>query len=286
MLKRPTLIFDTSAINKLVDDPECKIITLGFRVAFFARITEANVAETIATSETGRRHVLLEYIRSILGTGECIKPHLEIVDQLVRTFSSDPDGFDWRTVSVIHPALEEELVRGGAIADDSSKELSQRTGRANRKFERVHASVRPYFQARLRSWTGERPTATELLKSLYNQPGKPFWDFAAKLYEKTAGSPTDESMLRRLCDACPPFRATILSFWLALYDRCLRDERGSESYRAGRIDVYSAVYLPYCDDFVTDDERQLRFLRVVADAGQLGTRVRSYKEFRNGLVPF
>lgn len=286
MPQKPALIFDTSAINKLVDDSECNVITLGLRAAFFIRLTEANVAEIVATSGTVRRKVLLDYIRSALGTGECIKPHLEIVDQLVRSFLSDPDGFDWRRVFVRHQALEEELARKEVIPDDASKELHRRTHRANRNFERIYATMRPYFQTRLRSWTGKHPPASDLLRSFYNQRGKPLWDFAGKLYERSAGSPTDESTLRRLCYVCPPFRATVLSFCLSFYERCLRDEKGAESYRAGRVDVYSAVYLPYCDEFVTDDKRQLRFLQAVANAGELSMRVRSYEEFRSGLVAF
>lgn len=45
-----------------------------------------------------------------------------------------------------------------------------------------------------------------------------------------------------------------------------------------------AVCLPYCDQFVTADPRQLPAYREVVSIGGLNTTLKSYEEFRNGLI--
>jgi hypothetical protein len=57
-----------------------------------------------------------------------------------------------------------------------------------------------------------------------------------------------------------------------------------ERYKAGRLDLFSAAYLPYCDRFVTDDAGQYKALRLVADEARLPTDVCTYTDFRRGLL--
>jgi hypothetical protein len=49
--------------------------------------------------------------------------------------------------------------------------------------------------------------------------------------------------------------------------------------RAGRNDQMMAVYLPYCDRFVTRDKKQLERLRDVSAEAKLNCEVSSYGAF-------
>jgi hypothetical protein len=62
--------------------------------------------------------------------------------------------------------------------------------------------------------------------------------------------------------------------------------RGSEKaeFAAGRNDLFMAVYLPYCDVFVTDDVGQQNALRAIAQEVGLGVKILSYPDFRAELL--
>jgi hypothetical protein len=87
-------------------------------------------------------------------------------------------------------------------------------------------------------------------------------------------------------DACPPFRAIVYALLLAWYDRSVRERHTGEKFRAGRLDLFMAVYLPYCDRFITAEiyGEQERCLREVARAAGLHTVVGSYDDFCNGML--
>lgn len=77
-------------------------------------------------------------------------------------------------------------------------------------------------------------------------------------------------------------RSIVYAFELTHYDRSLRKENAL-SYKAGRNDQMMAVYLPYCDQFLTDDKQQHRCLTEVASSAGIPTQVRFYDDFRSRL---
>ena len=76
---------------------------------------------------------------------------------------------------------------------------------------------------------------------------------------------------------------------MAEFEYCFRDHKTEISYRGGRVDLYSATYLPYCDVFITAERRrrQENALREIVRTGKLGIRIVSYDDFRLDLTtPF
>src|SRR5579884_3115632 len=94
----------------------------------------------------------------------------------------------------------------------------------------------------------------------------------------------DRSTVRRFVEACPPFRALVLAVCLAQYEHCIKEPNSGPSYRAGCSDLLMAVYLPYCDQFVTGDHRQERCLTEIGKVAGLTTEIRSYEAFRSQLT--
>jgi hypothetical protein len=62
------------------------------------------------------------------------------------------------------------------------------------------------------------------------------------------------------------------------------DPRGKFIKKAGRHDLMSTVYLPYCDIFVTCDEGQYGALTAIAPEAEVGTSVCKYKTFSQSLL--
>ena len=68
------------------------------------------------------------------------------------------------------------------------------------------------------------------------------------------------------------------------YDMCIRDKKMQSLGKAGRNDMFSAVYLSYCKVFVTDDKGHNRAMKAVAELADLDCTVLRYQEFKAGLV--
>jgi hypothetical protein len=77
---RPILIPDTSAINRLADDPDSEALIAGLKSGYFIRFPFTAVAEIVANSSAGRRKQLLRVCRRLLASAaDCIEPHHEIL---------------------------------------------------------------------------------------------------------------------------------------------------------------------------------------------------------------
>src|SRR5437016_510393 len=116
-LKRPVIIFDTSAVNKLAADQEFQVLFGGIKAAYFVRISETNVAEVVATTDPAERKRLLEKFRVLTTEGECILPYNLIIDQGVTHFHNNPASFNWDQWNVRSPVIEHEIVRQRVIND-------------------------------------------------------------------------------------------------------------------------------------------------------------------------
>jgi len=89
--------------------------------------------------------------------------------------------------------------------------------------------------------------------------------------------------VQHFIDNCPPFRAVLCACMMSWYNTALRDGTTSEKFAAGRNDLYMAVYLPYCDVFVTRDTEQELCLRELTKYISIDTDVVSFDAFKDEL---
>ena len=127
---------------------------------------------------------------------------------------------------------------------------------AEQEFRDLFDGARPRFDPICED-PQQRPSIRDLI-ARFKQDDGAIWAYGEKLYGKVATKPATHDTIRTFYDACPPFRAIVLALCVAQHERCIRDLRHGQSLRAGRADLFAATYLPYCDHFVTDDNRQLQ----------------------------
>jgi hypothetical protein len=97
-------------------------------------------------------------------------------------------------------------------------------------------------------------------------------------------TPPDEATLKTFLDACPPVRSYVYALELTLYDRSIRPSKVGPAYKAGRNDQMMAVFLPYCDQFLTDDNQQQKGLHEVALAANIPVKVRLFNDFCSSFL--
>jgi hypothetical protein len=180
------------------------------------------------------------------------------------------------------PECEAELTRPGFVGTEQfALEALKDLEASSDQFDKVYDSMRR-FDAIFAKKSAKRPDAAALIKILRGENGV-YWKLAARMYSRGCGKQIDEAEAREFAEACPPFKAVLLSQCIAQYYRCIRDQRGEGTRRARRLDLFMAAYLPYCDLFVTEDVGQLNSLRLVASQAAFRAEIFAYKEFNQNL---
>lgn len=75
----------------------------------------------------------------------------------------------------------------------------------------------------------------------------------------------------------------LLGYAYAIYQRAIRRE-GYGRKNPGHLDLWSAVYLPSCNVFVTDDKPQRRALRILNRANPRPSVILSYQDWRRSIL--
>lgn len=290
MLNRPVIAFDTSVHNRMMKDGlQSEAIFAALQAGYFVRIIGIAVEELMATPERETRTRLIASVGRLMnGPHDCLLTQNEIVSRLIRAYEADPVGFQWERVDITSPEYTAELTRRTLTADDVvaeyvCKSLNELSNQSEQTFSDLRRELEKIYQGH----GAQRPlTFGEEIPRVIGESGL-FWDIAKDSYDYAAGtSPSDEMTIRHFVEACPPFRCAIYAILMAWYDRSLREYRGGERFPAGRNDLFMAIYLPYCNQFISAEKKgqQGKCLAEVARLANVATLVRSYDDFCSGLL--
>jgi hypothetical protein len=243
------------------------------------RLTGTSVDEIIADPEPSRRTRQLDVCKTLMHDGDVLLPFHELLRNHIVAFERGR-AYDWRAVPFEASDYRREIALREITTDSLSEEQLQHAVATSDEFETIYADARPHFDAIFdRHSDHARPTVEEVLEA-FQQPGGSFWEMAARLYERACGHCPDEDVVRRFVDLCPPFRTILSAMVLAQHDRVIGEKTDRQRARlAGRVDVYSATFLPYCAIFVSDDRDQQRFLRKVVELTGATTEVLWFNTF-------
>jgi hypothetical protein len=278
---RKKIIFDTSAINALAADPDIDAITRSFGLTYHVGVTETVLAEVIAHPDEGERRRLLGVLDRLLHPGSCIMPFQWIIEHQAKAYQKDPKGYEWRNLNVRFFGGEQEIFRQEIVHD-----LSGETRTSNRKWDKeflaIFSAAKSAFQKLFEENKEQRPSLRAVTEHLMSGGGA-YLTIAAGLVERATKTLPPESEVKDFIERCPPFKALLVALCFAQYDRCIRGENEPSLGKAGRYDMFSAVYLPYCRVFVTRDEGQWKALAAVADLTGREMDILTYGEFKARL---
>jgi hypothetical protein len=277
---KQTLSFDTSGINRLIDPRvEPAVALAAIQTAFHPRLTGTSVDEIIADSEPSRRSRQLDACKTLMREGDVLLPFHELLRNHIVAFEGGR-AYSWRAVPFEAFDYRREIALREITTDALSEEQLQHAVTSAEEFETIYADARPHFDAIFeRDPDQARPAVEEVLEA-FQQPGGSFWEMAARLYERACGHRPDEGAMRKFVDLCPPFRTILYAMVLAQHDRVIAEKTDRERAKlAGRVDVFSATFLPYCAIFVSDDRDQQRFLRKVVELSGLTTEILWFNTF-------
>jgi hypothetical protein len=279
---KPILSLDTSGVNALLRDGGTSApLFAGLVAGYSVRMSATVIDEIIANSSVEVREQLRRICRNfLLNDGDIVLPFHEITRKLARQFDRDSK-VDFSRLDVRSEDYE-DFIRQGDVSGYEVLFAEQRQSAqvVSSQFERVFNRVRAKYQKAFVE-IGERPESAAQLEEIFKKPGGHYWGLAANLYERAIDKRVDENTIRKFIDACPPFKALMSALTVGLFDRCVPAE--IDDTRAGRNDLFMSVYLPYCEQFISNDHSQQKALRQVVSLAGLETKVRWYREFSRSL---
>jgi LPXTG-motif cell wall-anchored protein len=291
-LSLPMLTFDTGPHNRLMEDgAKSARVFAAIKSRYFFRLSGLSYEELMATLDADKRRAFWEDCRKLkCGPWDCLNPHYEILRLLIVAHAHAPADFRWLAVDVRSPELNGEISIGQFIGDD---ELAKQQWQEQKASLNAWKNMWSGFRSKLDSaFVAEGKPRPKTFKQAYNEYGprllpsigKLLYDGGlkadAKLREEVIEPDTDMETVKHFIDNCPPFRALLCASLMSWYHHSARDEDG-ERFRAGRNDLFMALYLPYCDKFVTSEKyaEQERCLRKIASVLGLRTEILSYDAF-------
>lgn len=291
MSSKPTIIFDTSVLNKFVKEKDSTPVFCGVLSGYTVRITAMTVEEFAATPEVELRRSLFQMCRRLLAAGYAtiIEQPTRILELLIQLNAKNGSAFDWIQVPVRSENLEKDVYNDALIEDEElAKQQRMEILSTQKALEKIYERQRGEIEDMIKKGFDKRPGSFKEHLALIQMPGGAFWRFVGEYYESDSKNVPDEATLRQFLNACPPFRAFFLALALKWYDKCIRPLQLPSTFKIKRNDLMFAVYLPYCDQFITADQGQRDSLSQVAQAANLPLQIRSYSDFAGafGLMSY
>lgn len=277
--------FDTSAINRLLDDPERDpIIGATLSVGSF-RVTAYNILEAAKTRDANRRSRLIDLLRR-LSDG---KRPLDRPNTILLTYA---EAHAARAAAVRVNADENleglwiALNQPDLLDQEAREEVLAWAAEWEDDFSEAVAGDREQFQSLFRKARLDRPKATASTLRAYLSKKDECRSLISDVYKRHTRKPLTDSEYRVLVRE-PVWPLYFLGYAYAVHQRGIQEQNFSERRNAGAIDIGQAVYLTLCDRFVTDDRAQYRGLRLLNVLNsKRRTHVMRYDTFRSRLFVF
>lgn len=273
--------FDTSAINRLLDDKEREpIIKTILGISSF-RVTAYNVIEAAKTTDANRRSRLIELMRQLAnGTRPLDRPNtilLTYADAHAARASSAPVNED-ANLAGLWIALNEPNL----LDQEAKEEGSAWTEEMEAAFSKIVAD-RNLFQPLFRKSPNERPKTTAATLRVYLNAKEEYRSLIMDIYKDQTKQLLTNSEFEVLVRE-PAWQLYSLAHAYAIHQRAIQEQNFSKMHNAGAIDLWQAVYLTLCDRFVTNDQAQYRGLRLLNVLNtKRRTEVMRYDTFRSRL---
>jgi hypothetical protein len=275
--------FDTSAINKLNDDPDRDAIVAGLLCTNTVRVTAINVMEVCKTRDRSRLLSLLSLLNRLAqGTLPLEVPNTLLVE-LAKSHRTASNGVTV-TIGAERIRLWHVIQKPDLLTDVDVQEIARWTQDFEQGFQEMHDNARKAIEGDpkyLRPRCG-----AEVLRLHCSFSDPVLRESIGPMYEAATGETLDTEGLSELLQTCPSWYVWWASWIYSMWRRAIQQTKYGKAWNPGSIDVWSSVYLPFCDVFITHDTNQRRAFRVANAFNNPRTKpkIRSYSDFRNRLI--
>jgi hypothetical protein len=136
-------------------------------------------------------------------------------------------------------------------------------------FKEAFENARPAFQKLFKEAKTKRPHSRSALIRHYCKHDEFILSYVGPIYKRQFGTDLTTAGLRELFTAVPSWTLYLAGWALSVYERDIQlsgygsGRKGKSGRKPGTLDLQCAIYLRYCDWFITADQRQRRALRIL-----------------------
>jgi hypothetical protein len=284
--------FDTSALNALHDDPDCEALTARLLATNTLQISALNVDEVCATSDASRARSLVGLLRRILGDrGPWKAPNL-LLQELTLAFTRKETRVLLSVGPDTAPAYRAVLSGGLGLTEGFRAFIKRWHKDSEDVFRGVFEKARPAFQKLFKDGKAKTPRSRSALIRHYCKDEEFIQQYVGSIYKRLVGTHLTATGLHKLFCAVPSWVLYLGGWALSVYERDIQGtaygagRKGKSGKKPGTHDLQCAIYLPYCDRFITADPKQRRALRIlnVFNPRNPRTKIISYEALKSGLL--
>lgn len=273
-------LFDTSAVNRLHDDPAGDAIVTGLLATNIVRVSALNVLEAARTADIARRRALIRLLKFMTGNERPLEMPNVLARRAIAAYGRKSPTLDW---SIDHEldALWQALGDSDSVDEALRAHLDERQRSLEGDFRLCHEQARPHFEPLFANGPPP-PRASAFLREWLNRPAF-LHCIVNPLYREVVGVDLPIDEMRGLFRVIPEIAGFLLGWGHSVHHRAIARE-GYGVNNAGIVDLWFATYLGRVDRFVTADDRQYRALRLIAKILPGRCSVMRYETFRRRLV--
>ena len=271
--------FDTSGIDRLERENERdrKALIAGLRTFGLVRITGLNVSESLSIQGEHRAE-RLRLLADLTGPFNPLQPPNTLLADIACAYQQRRG-----SVSLGDDACWIAIQAPERVDDAMAAESHQWHQDREDWFVGMNRELREAYSPIFKKYRNQRPRSAAFLMRYFIGRGPEYWDMLLiPIYERQTGHRPSHEEFERCLKRVPAWAMFWLARIYALYRRAVRPNKHGKK-NAGLNDLDSAIYLPFCDLFVTNDVRQRRALRVVNAANPRKTKIVSYDALRSRL---
>jgi hypothetical protein len=249
--------FDTSALNQLMDDPDGNRLPSILLRDFDVYITALNIIEIGKTARPDRREQLRAFEKCLAKGFEPLDLPNQLVQRACLAFHNRAE----RIVVTLGEASRQLWVAMSephSVGDLERLELTRWADGLESSNAAANARLRPGLDPIFASDPAARPRTPKQLLRIYMRAGwLARYRVTAEIYKRATGHVLPLSQLDNFLTVQPSIWPLYLgaeaysTYYGAVWERGVGPRNP-----AGMLDLWAAVYLPFCDVFVTHDTRR------------------------------
>lgn len=279
--------FDTSAINQLADDPRCDDLLAKITDIADIYITALNVIEIAKTKDLSRREQLRTIAKTLAKNFEPLALPNELLESVARSFATRAP-----EITITIPSDQRELwflfSQPNALLDGGREAIAHWTAANERLHGGPAGSLRLAVDQLFATEPLNRPRGpADVLRQLISGKWALHYSLPSQFYKLVTDRVLPLSKLDLFLQVGYGIWSVFLaSAALSMYYAAVWVPSHGPRSTVGVLDLWSAVYLPLCDLFVTHDLKnggQYEALRIANTLNRRRprTRVLRWSEFKS-----
>ncbi len=274
-------LFDTSAINHLIDDPDSEALLTGILATSTVWVSALNVIEVCRTTDTVRRQSLLCTLKRLTRRNRPIEAPPLLLQRLIRAYTNQLPSIDY-SVGTENDAIWQILNEPSLVSGQIRLELFKWQKDLEKGFIDIHRERRPILDAAFNQGITRPPGVSEFLRAYANN-----YDLLhttiGPIYARLTGKELPVEEIPPLLNTLPELLCFHLAWAHSIYKRSVSPEDYGRQ-NAGNVDLWFATYLPRIQRFITADERQYEAFCSISQVASPKCQVLQYSSLQKRLL--